>query len=266
MDEHCGWVFRDERDDPVSTSEGHGSFDCTGCVPDPLGCARSVRDLYAEDDTKFSVPVLYDAGTKTIANNESSDILRILNGWPGQQMRTTIDLYPPDDRAEIDRINDFVYSNINNGVYRCGFATTQHAYDEAVSALFAALDKCDRILSKQRWLANTKELSEADIRLFVTLIRFDAVYVVYFKTNVKTIREYEHLREYVLDVLATYPEVARSVDMNHIKRHYFGSHAKLNPYGIVPRGPDAWWDDVVRPSSRSVRLGRRGVAFEVTAV
>jgi putative glutathione S-transferase len=251
-DKHCGWVFRRENDEPVSTVDGHGSFDCSGCVPDPLGLARAVRDLYAESDAKFTVPVLYDAKTKSIVNNESSDILRILNSWAAEG---PTDLYPESDRAEIDRMNEFIYESINNGVYKCGFATTQEAYDEAVAVLFGALDECDMILSKRRWIANTRDISESDIRLFMTLIRFDAVYVVYFKTNLRMLKEYQHLREYVLDILATYPEVARSVNMRHIKTHYFCSHAKLNPYGIVPRGPEAWWDDVVFPSKRSLTMG-----------
>ena len=264
-DKHCGWVFRDERDVPVSTVDGHGSFDCRGCVGDPLGRA-CIRDLYDETtDAKFTVPVLYDATRNAIVNNESSEIMRILNGWPGASNgRTkTLDLYPVEDRAEIDRINEFTYESINNGVYKCGFATSQLAYDHAVEELFLALEACDGILARQRWIANTEGISEADIRLLMTLIRFDAVYVVYFKTNVRMIKDFRHLPDYVLDILATYPDIARSIDMGHIKTHYFCSHSLLNPYGIVPRGPEPWWDDVVRPSRRSVTMGRKGVAFEV---
>mmetsp|Transcript_4867 Transcript_4867/g.14082 ORF Transcript_4867/g.14082 Transcript_4867/m.14082 type:complete len:346 (+) Transcript_4867:172-1209(+) len=263
-DTHCGWVFRDEHNDPVSTANGHGSFDCRGCVPDPLG-HRCIRDLYNETyDTKFTVPVLYDSKRKIIVNNESSEIMRILNGWPVRPAGTKhIDLYPAEDRAEIDRINELTYEAINNGVYKCGFATTQSAYDRAVEELFLALDECDRILSKQRWIANTEEVSEADIRLVMTLIRFDAVYVVYFKTNVRMIKDFAHLAEYVRDVLATYPAIARSIDIGHIKTHYFCSHPLLNPYGIVPRGPEPWWDDIARPSTRAVTMGRKGVAFEI---
>ena len=131
------------------------------------------------------------------------------------------------------------------------------------TALFAALSECDGILSRQRWIANTEELSEADVRLFMTLIRFDPVYVVYFKTNLRMIKDFVHLRDYVLDILATYPEVARSVNMDHIRTHYFCSHPKLNAYAIIPLGPEPWWEDVVRPSTRSVTMGRKGVAFEV---
>ena len=125
-DTHIGWVFRDEQDDPVSTVDGYGTFDCRGCVSDPLG-HKTVRELYSETDTKFTVPVLYDAKKRVIVNNESSEILRIINGWPGsgEDLEKTIDLYPVDERAEIDRINQFTYESINNGVYKCGFATSQ---------------------------------------------------------------------------------------------------------------------------------------------
>lgn len=264
-DNHCGWVFRGEHDGPVSTVDGHGSFDCKGCVADPLG-HQCIRDLYDDtSDTKFTVPVLYDSKRNAIVNNESSEIMRILNGWPSEARGRAkkIDLYPAEDRAEIDRVNTFTYESINNGVYKCGFATSQSAYEQAVEELFPALEECDRILARQRWIANTEEISEADIRLFMTLIRFDAVYVVYFKTNVKMIKDFSHLADYVLDILTTYPDIARSIDMGHIKTHYFCSHPLLNPYGIVPRGPEPWWDDVVRPSKRSVTMGRKGVAFEV---
>jgi putative glutathione S-transferase len=270
-DLHSGWVFRDPSDTtPVHNVDGFGSFTSEGCIPDPLGRVECIRDLYDEEqDKKFTVPVLFDSHTRTIVNNESSDIMRMMNNWniPIEdvgRVATSLDLYPEDDRAEIDRLADFIYHSINDGVYKCGFAKTQEAYDTAVTSLFSALDECDAILSKQRWLAGTKNISEVDIKLFCTLIRFDPVYVVYFKTNCKLIEQYDNLREYVLDILSTYPEVRRSVDMTHIKTHYFGSHPTLNPYAIVPKGPQSeWWCDVDQISSRSVKLGRKAVAFEV---
>lgn len=151
-----------------------------------------------------------------------------------------LDLYPEDSRAAIDVMNESIYESVNNGVYKCGFATTQSAYDEAVTELFESLERIEQTLTKSRYLCGDV-LTEADVRLFCTLIRFDPVYVVYFKTNVKTLHEFPSIREYVKDVYSI-PEVQKSVDMDHIKMHYFASHPTLNPYAIIPRGPcPAWW-------------------------
>lgn len=241
-DMHCGWKFASPNDPPISNPKGYGSFPCDGCIPDPLGQFEFVRDMYDDSqDTKYTVPVLYDSQTKAIVNNESSDIMRMLNGLFNEHARNpTLDLYPQDARQQIDAMNDSIYESINNGVYKCGFATSQKAYDEAVETLFESLETCNAVLTKSRYLCGDV-LTEADIRLFCTLIRFDPVYVVYFKTNKKTIHEYPALREYVKDLFSV-PEIQKSVNMDHIKMHYFASHPILNPYAIIPRGPSPqWW-------------------------
>lgn len=193
---------------------------------------------------KYTVPVLWDKKTNTIVNNESSDILRIFNtafNEGGIATNPTLDLYPESLRSEIDQVNEWVYDKINNGVYKCGFAKTQEAYEIAFNDLFEALDRVEEILSKKRYLCGDV-LTEADVRLFMTLIRFDPVYVVYFKTDRKAIREYPALADYVRDLYQT-AGIKESVSILHIKRHYFTSHPKLNAYAIVPGGPRAWWEE-----------------------
>jgi len=247
-DEHCGWTFRDPADPPLSSSTGHGSFDCSGCIPDTVNGAKFVRDLYEKAagegyEGVFSVPVLWDKKESTIVSNESADIVRMLNSeFNGVARHPELDLYPEPLRAEIDAINEWVYPSINNGVYRCGFATSQGAYEAAFRELFSSLDRVEEILSRKRYICGDA-LTEADIRLFMTLIRFDEVYVVYFKTNKKRICDYPHTREWVRE-LYNMPAVKETVDMDHIKTHYFTSHPKLNPYAIVPVGGDPWWEDL----------------------
>lgn len=241
-DMHCGWRFASPDDPPVSNPNGFGSFPCDGCIPDPLGLFTHIRDMYDESqDTKYTVPVLFDSVSKKIVNNESSDIMRMLNGsFNAFAKNPSLDLYPEDARPSIDAVNEQVYVSINNGVYTCGFAQSQRAYDEAVTRLFESLEAINQTLTKSRYLCGDV-LTEADIRLFCTLIRFDPVYVVYFKTNIKTIHEFPALCEYVKD-LYSIPEIQKSVNMDHIKMHYFASHPILNPYAIIPRGPSpAWW-------------------------
>ncbi|GLC40101.1 hypothetical protein PLESTM_000993200 [Pleodorina starrii] len=249
-DEHIGWVFRAPTDPPLASSTGFGSFGCEGCVPDTVNGTAFVRDLYemANDTTgKYSVPVLWDTKERTIVNNESSEILRMLNSEFNHVAKNPgLDLYPEALRAAIDDLNSWIYPSINNGVYRCGFATSQAAYDTAFEELFSALDRVEGILSSQRYLAGDA-LTEADVRLFQTLIRFDPVYVVYFKTNKCFLREYPNIAGYVRDLYGT-PGVAAAVHMGHIKTHYFTSHPRLNPYAVIPRGGDAWWE---RPSDRA---------------
>jgi len=244
-DQHTGWTFKAPTDPPLSSSTGHGSFPCDGCVPDPINGAKFVRDLYelAHDTTgKYSVPVLWDTKEKTIVNNESSEIVRMLNSaFNAFATNPTLDLYPEPLRTEIDAVNEWVYPHINNGVYRCGFATAQDAYETAFRELFAALDRCEGILAGQRYLVGN-QLTEADLRLFVTLIRFDEVYVVYFKTNRTFIHEFPNLSNYVRDIYQT-PGIKESVNMQHIKWHYFTSHPKLNFYAIVPVGGAPWWEE-----------------------
>ncbi|GAB2281145.1 hypothetical protein Dimus_015749 [Dionaea muscipula] len=229
-DDHIGWVF------PASDTEE------SGAQPDPVNGAKTIRELYelANPDYnvgKYSVPVLWDKKLKTIVNNESSEIIRMFNSeFNDFATNPDLDLYPPHLRAEIDEINEWVYDGINNGVYRCGFAKKQGPYDEAVKKVFEALDRCEDILGKQRYLCGGT-LTEADIRLFVTLIRFDEVYAVHFKCNKKMVHEYPNLFNYVKDIFQL-PGMSSTVNMAHIKGHYYGSQPSINPLGIIPMGPN----------------------------
>lgn len=189
---------------------------------------------------KVTVPILWDKQKQTIVNNESAEIIRMLNAEFTDYSNNEIDYYPEALRQKIDSINDFVYDNINNGVYRAGFATTQVAYEEAFDALFAALDKVENILSQQRYLVGS-QITEADWRLFSTLVRFDAVYVGHFKCNKKRIIDYPNLSNYLRELYQV-PGIKQTVNMHHIKTHYYGSHLNINPTGIVPKGPDLDFD------------------------
>jgi putative glutathione S-transferase len=199
-------VFRDASDSPVTPPSGYGKVSCQGCIPDNVCNAKSVRDLYVmSNDTlgKFTVPILFDKKKKIIVNNESSEIIRMLNKEFAEANGTftkETDLYPPELKSQIDSVNEWVYTYINNGVYECGFASTQAAYDEAVVQLYDHLDKAEQILSKQRYLCSNERITEADVRLFQTLIRFDEVYIVYFKTNCKAIREFPNLLNYMREL------------------------------------------------------------------
>ncbi|XP_052202394.1 uncharacterized protein LOC127808079 [Diospyros lotus] len=228
-DEHMGWVF------PASDTEEPGA------EPDPLNGAKSIRELYELASTnysgKYTVPVLWDKKLKTIVNNESSDIIRMFNTeFNDIADNAALDLFPPHLQSQINEINEFIYKGINNGVYKCGFAKKQEPYEEAVKELYDALDKCEEILGKQRYLCGNT-ISEADIRLFVTLIRFDEVYAVHFKCNKKLLHEFRNLFNYSKDIYQI-PGISSTVKMDHIKRHYYGSHPSINPYGIVPIGPN----------------------------
>lgn len=228
-DEYMGWIF------PESNTE------VLGAEPDPLNGAKSVRELYEIASTnysgKFTVPILWDKKLKTIVNNESSEIIRMFNTEFNDIAENPIlDLYPSELQAQIDETNEWIYPNINNGVYRCGFAKKQEPYIDAARELYDALDKCEDILSKQRYICGNK-LTEADIRLFVTLIRFDEVYAVHFKCNKKLIREYPNIFNYTKDIFQI-PGISSTVNMEHIKLHYYGSHPSINPFGIVPMGPN----------------------------
>lgn len=251
-DEHTGWTFAFPDDPPFTSSTGHGSFPPKDCIPDTVNGTKFIRDLYEmSKDTggKYTVPVLWDKKTKQIVNNESADIVRMFNSaFNDFAKNPDLDLYPEELVKEIDAANDWVYPNINNGVYRCGFAQKQAAYEEAFQDLFSALDRCEETLGKQRYIAGDK-LTEADVRLFQTLIRFDEVYVVYFKTNKYFIRERPNLKNYVRD-LYHIPGIGKGVHMYHIKTHYLTSHPRLNYFAIVPHGetgPDGsgkgWWTE-----------------------
>jgi putative glutathione S-transferase len=187
----------------------------------------------------ITVPVLWDKQRQVIVNNESADIIRIFNSAFNHITGNCLDLYPPHLQNEIDEINELVYHKINNGVYKSGFATTQGAYEKNVTGLFDALKVIEGILSKQRYLVGD-QLTEADWRLWTTLVRFDAVYHTHFKCNLKQLNEFPHIYQYMLE-LYQMPGVAETVNMAHIKRHYYASHLAINPYGIVPVGHEQDW-------------------------
>lgn len=209
--------------------------------PEPLYGYAYAHQLYTHAKPDYSgrvtVPILWDKKQQTIVSNESADIIRMFNSAFNDLTGNSMDYYPPALQPEIDKVNDFVYHNINNGVYKCGFATTQNAYDEAVNALFTALDELEERLSTRRYLLGD-DITEADWRLFTTLIRFDAVYFGHFKCNQKQIADYTHLSRYQRD-LYQQKYVADTVNLTHIKRHYYYSHAGINPTRIIPKGePD----------------------------
>jgi glutathionyl-hydroquinone reductase len=232
-----GWTF-DERD---------------GSSGDSVNRARKLAEIYLAADPRYSgrvtVPVLWDKQRRTIVNNESAEIIRMFNSAFDAFTDAKDDFYPAALRDEIDRVNELVYANVNNGVYRAGFATTQEAYEEAFADLFAALDEIETRLARRRYLAGIR-LTEADWRLFTTLVRFDAVYYSHFKCNLRRIVDYPNLSNYLRDLFQV-PGVAETVSMDHIKRHYYGSQRHVNPSGIVPVGPQL---DFTAPHDRA-RLG-----------
>ena len=185
--------------------------------------------------SRVTVPVLWDKKHNTIVNNESAELIRIFNSAFNELTGSTQDYYPEHLREEIDKVNEYVYHNVNNGVYKAGFATTQEAYEEAVKALFDALDKIEERLSAKRYLVGDT-LTEADWRLFTTLIRFDPVYVGHFKCNLKRIADYPALSNYVKE-LYQMDGIAQTTNFDHIKRHYYFSHTMINPTQVVPKGP-----------------------------
>jgi len=254
-DHHCGWVFRAPGDAPLQSTAGFGSFECDDAlIPDAVNDCASIREVYEKsNDTsgKYSTPVLWDKKEGVIVNNESSEILSMFNSqfqeWAEEP---DLDLYPKDLLEECQAANEWIYHNINNGVYRCGFAKSQEAYDEAVEGLFQHLDKAEEILSKQRYIAGDR-FTYMDLRLFMTLIRFDEVYVVYFKCNKGTIQDnYPNLLAYCRDIYQT-PGMSKAINMRHIKMHYFTSHPALNSYAVMPAG---------RPVDFSLPHGREKLA------
>jgi putative glutathione S-transferase len=212
-----------------------------GATGDRLGGRSLLREVYMAADPDYegtiTVPVLWDRKSEVIVNNESSEIIRMQNGqFDDFATRPELDLYPESLRDEIDALNDWIYPEINNGVYRCGFAQTQQAYSRAVQILFGALDRVEAILGRARYLCGDR-LTEADVRLFTTLVRFDCVYVSHFKCNIRRLVDYPNLWGYTRDIFQL-PGVADTVNLEHIKRHYFESHRQINPFGIVPDGPE----------------------------
>src|SRR5580704_1255773 len=225
------WLLRD---DGWTFDEG------PGVIPDPIFGASHLSEFYlkarADYSGRVTVPVLWDKQTNTIVNNESSEIIRMFNSAFDRIGAAKGDFYPEDLRPEIDALNARIYATVNNGVYRAGFARTQDAYEEAFRALFETLDVLEVRLARKRFLCGDG-LTEADWRLFTTLIRFDPVYFGHFKCNLREIRDYPALQRYLKE-LYHWPGVAETVDFFHIKHHYYASHLRINPTGIVPLGPE----------------------------
>ena len=224
-----------------------------GATGDDLYASEFLHQIYTRADPRYTgrvtVPVLWDRRLETIVSNESSEIIRMFNSAFDEWGDATRDFYPAPLRDEIDAVNAFVYPAINNGVYRAGFATTQAAYEEAFGQLFAALDQLEQRLDGSRFLVGNR-VTEADWRLFTTLVRFDAVYVGHFKCNRQRIADYLNLSNYLRDLYQV-PGVAGTVNLHHIKSHYYGSHVTINPTRIVPVGPALDFD---APHDRA-RLG-----------
>lgn len=224
-----GWNFTDQK---------------PKCSLDPVNGAKYIREVYFKADpeysSNFTVPVVWDKKTNTIVNNESAEIIRMMNTEFNEFSPTPeqkeLDLYPEHLRSQIDELNSWIYPKINNGVYRAGFARSQEAYDEGVRDVFEGLDKVEEILSKQRYLTGNT-ITEADVRLVTTLFRFDKVYVGHFKCNKKRIVDYPNIWGFVRDIYQ-FCGISETVDFEHIEKHYQVSHRSINPHGIVAIGPD----------------------------
>lgn len=228
-----GWAFREVPDHSL----------------DPVNGFRFLREAYKATDQNYvgrvTVPVLWDTVTSRIVTNSDDDLMRMLNSEFNRFTDSPLDLYPDGLRLEIDELNTFIYENVNDGVYRAGFATSQAAYERAVRRLFAALDQLEARLARQRYLLGP-EFVETDWRLFVTLVRFDAVYHGHFKCNIRRIIDYPNLFGYLKDLYQT-DGIADTVNFDHIKRHYYITHDDINPTRIVPLGPE---QDLAAPHGR----------------
>ena len=250
----CPWAHRTlifralkKLDDVVSVSVTEPLYGKTGWefgtagggTSDSVNGKATLAEIYLLADPHYtgrvSVPVLWDKKRRTIVNNKSSEIIRMLNAAFEAFTDVRTDYYPAELRGEIDRVNDLVYPNVNNGVYRAGFATSQAAYEEAARGVFAAFDQLEARLSRQRYLVG-RHTTEADWRLFTTLVRFDTVYYGHFKCNLRRLADYPNLWNYTRDLYQA-PGIAETVSIDHIKRHYYGSQRQVNPTGIVPIGP-----------------------------
>ena len=235
----------------------HGwAFDSgPGVIPDPIAGAERLYEVYLRSNPRYTgrvtVPVLWDKARNVIVSNESSEIIRMMNSAFDRIGAIPGDFYPVDLREQIDALNARIYATVNNGVYKAGFATTQDAYEGAVRPLFATLDWLEERLAKSRYLCGER-LTEADWRLFTTLVRFDPVYVGHFKCNLRRLVDFPNLWDYARE-LFQYPGVAATVDFAHIKRHYHQSHKSINPTGIVPVGPEL---DFLAPHTREVLPAR----------
>lgn len=225
--------------DPFMAEDGWEFSDFPGTIPDTVNHTDYLREVYAKADSNYTgrvtVPILWDKQTGTIVNNESREIIRMLDTEFEKIAKNQVNLCPQELQTEIDRAIDEIYQPINNGVYKAGFARSQEAYEEAVTELFAALDRWEKVLDKQQYLCGDM-LTEADICMFTTLFRFDAVYYVHFKCNLRHIWDYPNLWNY-LKKIYQHPEVKETCNLEHIKLHYYQSHPHINPSGIVPNGP-----------------------------
>lgn len=210
-----------------------------GVIADTINSAQFLHQVYTSANPNYSgrvtVPILWDKQQRTIVSNESSEIIRMMNSAFDDVGANPGDYYPENLRSQIDALNERIYPDVNNGVYKAGFATTQTAYEGAVIPLFAALDWIEELLSENRYLTGN-QITEADWRLFTTLVRFDPVYVGHFKCNIRRLIDYPNISGYVRD-LYQQPGIAETVNMPHIKNHYYGSHGSINPSGVVPFGP-----------------------------
>lgn len=228
---------------PLMLENGWTFADGPGVIKDFLFNSDYLYQVYLKADPNYTgrvtVPVLWDKQTNTIVNNESAEIMRMFNTAFNDITGNYEDFYPEHLQTEIDAMNDFVYPNINNGVYKAGFSTNQAVYEKEVKNLFAALDKLEEHLADKDYLVGN-QLTEADIRLFTTLVRFDAVYFGHFKCNIKALVNYPNLWHYTKR-LYNHAGIAETVNFDHIKQHYYGSHKTINPTGIVPVGPDLDW-------------------------
>ncbi|WP_283188467.1 glutathione S-transferase family protein [Pseudomonas sp. PMCC200344] len=228
-----------------------------GSTGDKLDHFNFMHQRYTADTADYTgrvtVPVLWDKQQNRIVNNESAEIIRMFNGAFDDLTGNDMDFYPAPLQGEIDALNERIYPAVNNGVYRAGFATSQKAYEEAFDGLFEELDRLEQLLGANRYLTG-EYLTEADIRLFTTLIRFDAVYHGHFKCNLRRIADYPNLSNWLREIYQ-WPGIAETVDFEHIKNHYYGSHKTINPTGIVPKGPA---QDFMAPHDRE-RLSGKGV-------
>lgn len=224
---------------PLMAENGWTFEPAVGVIPDPVINATYLHELYTHVDPNYSgrvtVPILYDLKQNKIVNNESSEIMRMLNTAFYGVGAEEGDYYPKELQEEIDAVNELVYHNVNNGVYKAGFATNEGVYQEEVGRLFKTLDQLEARLENQRYLVGD-QITEADWRLFTTLIRFDSVYYSHFKCNIRQIRDYKNLWRYTRE-LYNWPGIAETVNFKHIKEHYYRSHKNINPTGIVPVGP-----------------------------
>jgi len=235
-------LFKNPDDKPLTNALGHGNFDCDDAlIPDTINGAKTIRDLYelANDQTgKYSTPILWCKKEKTIVCNESLEIIKIFDSaFDEFAQHPKRKLFKDNEMEEAEKLNEYIYPTVNNGVYRCGFAKSQQAYEEAHTQLFVSLERLETHLEEKNAngipFLTGQDLTWIDLRLYMTLVRFDPVYVVYFKTSQKRIADFPHLLKFVRKCYSI-PEIKASTNIKHIKMHYFTAHPSLNTYGIIP--------------------------------